>query len=408
VKRVLSLLILLLAAEGPTRPEAAVPFFTNVREVQIAQPDRQNYFVVDAEIWAHARPDLGDLRLWDGNSPVEYALAAQEGGVSSEEVAAKILNLGSVGGHTEFDLDAGGLPEYDRVRLRLDAHDFVATASVSGGSAAGKAREVELTPSTLYDFTKEQLGSNFLLKLPASSFRFLHVRLAPGIRPQQVRGAAIYNLHEQKASWTPAGSCGSPQQKPHMTVFTCDIPAKVPVDRVLFQVAPEQINFRRTISVEDGQGAQLASEEVSRVRVNRGGTLVTSEEMAVGVSSVSSRLTVIIDNGDNPPLTITSVQPLALERRIYFDPAGKAALRLYYGDEKLPPPDYDYARFFHVGASPAEAQLAVGEHNPLYTGRADDRPWSERHTAVLWTAMVLAVAGLAALALRGFRTEMPQ
>src|SRR5208283_5813885 len=130
--------------------------------------DRQNFFIIDEEIWNHSRPDLGDLRLYDGDSPVQYSLSEQRAGTSSEEVKAKILNLGSVSGHTEFDLDTQGLAEYDRIRLRLDAHDFVATASVWGGSAPGKAMEVELTPSTLYDFTKEQLGSNSQLKLRTS------------------------------------------------------------------------------------------------------------------------------------------------------------------------------------------------------------------------------------------------
>ena len=172
-----SLFLLFLVADARRPPEPAIPYFSNVREVHIAQPDRQNFFIVDEELWAHSRPDLGDLRLYDGESPVQYALSEQRAGTSSEEVEAKILNLGSVSGHTEFDLDTQGLAEYDRIRLRLDAHDFVATASVSGGSAPGKASEVELTPSTLYDFTKEQLGSNSLLKLPPSSFRYLHIRL---------------------------------------------------------------------------------------------------------------------------------------------------------------------------------------------------------------------------------------
>ena len=179
------LLFLCLVASGP--PEPAISYFTNARELHVAQPDRQNFFVVDEELWTHARPDLGDLRLYDGETPVQYAFSEQRAGVSSEEVEAKTLNLGSVAGHTEFDLDAAGVAEYDRIRLRLDAHDFVATASVSGGDAPGKA-SLELPPTTLYDFTKEQLGSNSLLKLPASSFRYLHVRLAPGIRPDQVKG----------------------------------------------------------------------------------------------------------------------------------------------------------------------------------------------------------------------------
>jgi hypothetical protein len=400
----LLLVFVVVAAPGP--PEPAISYFTNVRDVHIAQPDRQNFFLVDEELWTHSRPDLGDLRLYDGEMPVQYAFSEQRAGVSSEEVEAKILNLGSVSGHTEFDLDVGGIAEYDRIRLRLDVHDFVATASVSGGDAPGKA-SVELTPSTLYDFTKEQLGSSSLVKLPKSSFRYLHIRLAPGIRPDQVKGATIYNLREQQAAWTKVGSCAPPQAKKRLTVIACDIPEKVPVNRVLLHVAPAQVNFRRTVSVEDAKGRQVASGDISRVRVNRGGTLVIAEELAINVGTSSGRLTLTIDNGENPPLSIVGAEPLSLERRIYFDPQGKTALRLYYGDEKLSAPAYDYARFFHLDASPAEAQLAAGAHNAQYAGRPDDRPWSEQHTAILWGAMLLAVLVLAVLALRGLRPQKP-
>lgn len=407
MKPAVALLAVLIIAESPNRPEPAIAYFSNVRDVHIAQADRQNFLIVDQELWNHSRPDLADLRLYDGDAPVQYALSEQRGGISSEEVDAKIVNLGSVSGHTEFDLDASGLAEYDRIRLRLDAKDFVAKASVSGGSALGKTTEVELPSSTLYDFTKEQLGSNSLLKLPPSSFRFLHVRLAPGIRAEQVKGATIYNLQEQKARWSAAGSCAAPEQKQSMTLIACDISARVPLSRILFQIAPTQVNFRRLVSVEDSKGVQVASGEISRVRVNRAGTLVTNEDLAVNVAGNFGPLTVRIENGENPPLAITSAEPLALERRIYFDPQGKTALRLYYGDGKLSGPVYDYARFFHEDPTPAEAELGAGAHNAQYTGRPDDRPWSEQHMGILWGAMVLAVVALAILALRGLRTANP-
>jgi hypothetical protein len=292
----------------------------------------------------------------------------------------------------------------------------VATASVSGGSAPGKAVEVELTPTTVYDFTKEQLGSNSVLKLPPSSFRYLHVCLSRGILPQQVKGASIANLREQQASWTKAGSCAEPHVKQRMTEIACEILPKVPLNRILFQVQPEQVNFRRTVSVEDSKSNQIASGEITRVRVNRAGTLVTHEELAVKVNSFniaalntgSGRVILAIDNADNPPLAILAAEPLSLERRVYFDPQGRSTLRLYYGDEKLSAPAYDYAHFFHLDPSPTQAQLGPGSHNPQYTGRPDARPWSERHTSILWGAMILAVLALGALALRGLRTEQPR
>jgi hypothetical protein len=384
----------------PPRPEPAIAYFTNVRDIHITNADRQNFFIVDEELWNHSRPDLADLRLYDGDNPVQYAVSEQRAGISSEEAEAKVLNLGTVSGHTEFDLDAEGIPEYDRIRLRLDARDFVATAWVSGGNGPGKAADVQLAPFTLYDFTQEQLGSNAQLKLRPSSFRYVHVKLSPGIRPDQVKGATIFNLREQQAAWTKIGSCDAPQQKQQFTIISCTLPPKVPVSRIAFQIPVGIVNFRRTVSVEDGNGQQVSSGEITRVRVNRAGTLVTNEDLAVNVSGHYGRITISIDNGENPTLAVTA-HPLAVERRVYFDPQGKSTLQLFYGDPKLSSPIYDYARFFHVDPSAAKADLGPGGHNSRYSGRPDDRPWSERHTGVLWSAMILAVLILAALAVRG-------
>ena len=404
MKRASIAFLLLFSFSSSTAPEAAIPYFTNVRDVEVSQPDHQNYLVVDEEIWAHARPDLADLRLYDGDVQVQFALSEQYGGVSTEQQEGKILNLGSIAGHTEFDIDVGAITEYDRVHLRLDAKDFVATASVAGLNALGQGPTTELGSSTLYDFTREALGSNSMLKMPPSSFRYLHIKLSPGIHPQQVKGATVSNLHEKQAGWTNVGSCAPPEQELRSTVITCDHPDNVPLNRIWFQVAPAQINFRRGVNLLDGKGSLVSIGDISRVRIDRAGMLVTSEDLGVNVIvKPAGRLTITVDNGDNPPLQLTSVQPLSVERRVYFDPQGKTTLKLYYGDEKLSAPVYDYARFFHLDESAVQAPLGPGAHNDAYTPRPDKRPWSERHPAVLWAAMLLALAALTAVAIRGLK-----
>jgi hypothetical protein len=157
--------------------------------------------------------------------------------------------------------------------------------------------------------------------------------------------------------------------------------------------------------VQNTKGAEEATGEISRVRMDRAGTLITSEKLEVSVAGTDGPISLSLDNEDNPPLEITAVQPLSLERRIYFDPRGKSSLKLYYGDEKLSPPVYDYAQFFHLDPAAAEAQVGAGERNPQYASRPDERPWSERHMEILWVAMILAALALTALAIRGLRSE---
>ena len=402
----LSASLLLLALAVAADPEPSISYFTDLREVSSGAADRQNYIIVDEDIWNHARAGLEDLRLYASQTQLPYIVVEQRGRTSSEEQQAKILNLGAVNGHAEFDLDVGEIAEYDRIRLQLDAKDFVVTASVEGRSTLGQGPSTLLGPSKLYDFSRENLGSSSVLKLPTSSFRYLHVRLSAGIRPQQVKRATIYNLQESKAAWTTAGICRVTGERQRSTNIQCDARTAVPLDRILLQVSAGQVNFRRTVSVTDAQGRPVASGEISRIRVNRGGTTVISENLAVSVPAErSGRITIRIDNGDDPPLKFDAVQPQSIERRLYFEPQGKTSLKLYYGDEKLSAPVYDYAKFFKADPAAVQAQLGADAHNPAYTGRPDDRPWSERHQVVLWAAMILALAILALLAIRGLGAE---
>ena len=384
--------------------DAAIPYFARSRNLSVSSPEKQNYAIIDADIWKLSRNDLADIRIYDGQSQVPYALVKQSGGSANQETAVKILNLGSVAGHTEFDLDVTGMSEYERVRLEMDAKNFVNGAQVEGRRNPNDRLGSKLGSSTLYVFTKEALGSNFVLKFPTSSFPYLHVRLSPGIMPNQIKHAFVSSFSETKAARISAGDCRPIVGGPKESVFECSLFDGVPLERLAFQVPETAVNFNRTATVFDDAGNETVSASISRVRLNRAGQAVVSEDLTVDLySRAGKRVKVSIQNGDDKPLPIERVRPLSFERRLYFDPNGKAALQLYYGDAKLQAPTYDYARFFQQSPNAAVAQLGVAAANAQFTGRPDDRPWSERHPIVLWAAMAAAVALLGALALRGIK-----
>jgi hypothetical protein len=119
-------------------------------------------------------------------------------------------------------------------------------------------------------------------------------------------------------------------------------------------------------------------------------------------------LKVVIHNGDDPPLKLSGLRLQQHERRIYFNSDSSGPLALFYGDEKLESPVYDYAKLFQEEKSAAAAQMGAETVNAAYTGRPDERPWSERHPAVMWIAIAGAVLVLGALALRSLKTASAQ
>lgn len=406
MRRVVTVFLLLGVASFAS--DASIAYFTRARSVTIARPDRQNYLIIDADVWKYARADLADLRLYDGSSLVPHVLATRSGTVSSQEIAAKILNLGSSGGHTEFDLEISGANEYDRVRLELDARNFINNARLEGRQTLQDRDGPNLPSTTLYDFSAESLGSNSVLKFQAASFPYLHIRLAPGIRPSEVTGAFVSNVAETKAAWSQAGTCPMSAGPAQQTTFTCSVFPGVPVERVTFTLPDNTANFNRTVRVS-GDNGEFARGAIRRVRVKRGDRTVVSEDLSLDLSAPpSGRISVAIENGDDAPLPVAQVQLFSLERRVYFDPHGKTGLRLYYGDPRLKAASYDYQKLFQESPDAALAQLEPAEGNRQFSGRPDDRPWSERHTALLWAAMLIAVAGLGALALRGLKSNAPR
>lgn len=384
---------------------SAMSYFQYQRTLQSSGAG-QRYFVVDQAIWQHARPDLGDLRLYAGQSETAYTLITQRGSEQEQRTSLPVLQQSKVAGKTQFLINMSALAEYDHVKLDLTAKNFVAHARVEGGDDphANAKTWAELGDNILYDLSKEDLGSNRVLRLPPTTFKYLRVTLDGPVRPDQVTGATSIIAEKHPAAWRDVSDSPRQEQSGKDTVLIFQPPANCPVDRVLLTVDPAQSNFKRSVEIQDPKGAWLDGGEIDRIHMVRDAKKIDSEDQEVTFSaSGEPTIKVIVHNGDDPPLRLSGARLQQLERRVYFDAPASGPLRLYYGDAKLAAPDYDYAKLFSQDNAAPAAQLGPEVANPAYTGRPDDRPWSERHPLVLWAVIIAAVLTLGALALRSMR-----
>jgi len=402
VRNILCLVALVLFG-GPS-----LAYFQYQRPVQLTGAG-QHYLVVDESVWKHARSDLGDLRIYAGEIEVPYSLVVERGSRERERTDVPVLQQSAVAGKTQFLIDMSHLAEYDHVDLKLATKNFVTHARVEGQDDPHGRHWALLGGTTLYDLSKENLGRNYLLRLPRATYKYLRVTIDGAVKPADVQGATSEMREEQPALWRQVSSTSRQEQKGKDTVFTFAAAENVPVERVLFGVETTQPNFRRELEIQNQKGVWLGSGEINRVHMVRGGQKIDSEDQSVdfydhGQKTGLTTIKVIIHNGDDPPLKLTGASLQQLERRLYFDRPARDQLTLYYGDKKLGPPVYDYAKLFQREKTAAAAQLGQETSNAVYTGRPDDRPWSERHPAVLWIAIIAAVAVLGGIALRALRT----
>jgi hypothetical protein len=451
------------AANGP--PVAQPGTMQYERTVRVAGAERQwgagqACAVLDAPIFPHAAPSLTDLRIFPAREAsaggtgheVPYAITLSEA-VSEETETARLLNLGAEtggganGAQIAFDLEMPARA-YTDVILNLDpaVHDFVATAAVTGANELG-GRPTALGTFTLFDLASQRLSRDTTIPLQESTFKFLHVELsvspAPGSAaarfvPAMVLGATVPPSREAQTIYSTVAETASIATKGRESVATFAVPARVPVERVSFAVAPGFTgNFSREVKVsalaepdksdDDGRTPlpEMVTGGILRVRANEAGRVIRTEQL--GVPAIlganlqrAAKVEVAIENGDDQPLPIASVRLEMRQRKICFEAPDTSSanfgrtrgadagsgLALFYGDSRLAAPQYDYDRLFVASRTALAAGLGPERLNPNYRAPAAPlRPFTERHPELLWIALIVAICALGVVALKAAKSS---
>jgi hypothetical protein len=416
---------LLLLAMFAAAPE--MQYFRYQRPVVLTQSSanaalHQACMVLDATVFAHAAPDHADLRLYSGGTETPYAIRTAAPVEEKKQTIAP-LNLGSRGGQTIFD---AAMPDghYSDVRLEVRGENFIATVQVSGSQAQTGAPETNLGSYTIFDLTNQKLGRSTLLHLPESDFRYLHFAIAAPVTPQQIGGLTVDRVPQSKARYVTVAETSQLMQKDDQTSIRFTVPANVPVDQIEFVPGAQPANFSRDVrvkvvsipakSMSEDEAPQPVETTGNLLRLHgtREGHRIDEEHLAVDApwrnfDTTNSLWTITIDNGDDPPLPLTSVRLEMAERDLCFDATPAASYTLFYGDPALAAPRYDFAKLFTPEADAAQPTLGPEATNPHYQPRPDARPFTEKHPGLLWAALLLVVGVLGFVALRTAKNPTP-
>src|SRR5262249_26107668 len=162
----------------------------------------------------------------------------------------------------------------------------------------------------------------------------------------------------------------------------------------------------RISTSEDGKEWLLAGGgEIYRYQLDR--RQENSDRVLVYGYRGGRYLRVEILNGNDKPLTNPQLTVSMVPQLILFRPESGHSYRLVYGNAGAQSPRYDLERTLHITAAQEvfPDELSGEKEN---TGYRDPRPFSEKHSAVLWGSLALAAILLGYTALRTMRTPPPQ
>lgn len=419
------LLALLLWQTTPgSAPATADPQYERFqRSVTVADSPGQYCAVVDPQIFPHAAPSLKDLRLYQNGREVPYAITLSVPQQPDSETA-HVRNLGLRGRDIVFDVEMPNRP-YTEIMLDLAGQNFLATAKVSGTRDPNYSNQTSLGEFTLFDLTSQHLSRNTTLHMQETSLPYLHIELAISpatgnhsfiAKTEMVLGVTVPPSREAQSLYTTAATTTNISQRGRQSVATFNLPERIPVERVSFDLAPTyKANFSRDVRITDrpeggsSYGSESLAGTILRVHLTQAGREIRQEQLSVPAtlgSNMQSAATVEVevDNGDDTPLPIRAVRLEMRQRKICFDTSTAQSLTLYYGDTALTTPQYDYARLFSPSAAMRTAQLGPEQPNPAYRDRPDTRPLTERHPHLLWIVLLVVICILAIVAIRSAKT----
>lgn len=412
----------LLAAVGAVL--AVSPLAAAELERTIAVPAAGRTVVtLDAPIYERARADLGDLRVRDdGGRAVPYLL---DRALESEPTPIRhpiLRNRGFTRGQAaQVTLDFGSPTLKCDLTLALTGENFRRRVIVEGRSRHDGAWTTLTDTAYVFAVLGSPPARYETVALPENNFAVLRVTVEHG--PDDPERIEILD------AWTRPGERRRPREVPrkprtsHLedadareTLLTLDLGARHQPFRAIELEVPSGAFFRG-VSVEarvdptvlppDEPARPLAWRHLGEAAIYRYDLAgERRESLRIPVSGRARVLRLRVRNRDDAPLAIGAVTVLVPVERLVFDAAPGRQYVLRYGDPDVAPPRYDLAR---TAGDPAlyaarATEATLLDPRPLAATPAEDRPWTERHPALLWVGLVAVVAAMGGVTWRALRT----
>ncbi len=362
---------------------------------------------IDRGIYVHSEPGLGDLRVVHGGSSapeeVPYVLEKMSGSRQRREISSRVIDQGvTPAGNLELTVDLGAAQRHNGIRLATPRNNFrqrVGIATSEDGLNWARVRD----DGYVFDFSQDNRRVSVLyVGYPVSSRRYVRVTVYGWNDPKAVAQCWVAieentpPVRDAMASLIPAPQLDAETQS---TIYTWDLGMPgIPHDQLSLEID--------TPAFERAAAAETSSDGKDWSPLGSGALYRFSKEQSLSLDFPVSHdryLRLRIYNRDDRPLEVKAAGLSVIRTRVKFKGANSGAYWLYYGNADAHPPSYDLRDQLAREAPVSELTIAPGaeEPNPDYRQKPPPvKPWSERHPAVLYVTLALAVVGMGTVTVR--------
>jgi Protein of unknown function (DUF3999) len=385
-----------------------------VQTGQVASPIFCEVHVAPA-VFPHSQNALGDLRIIDEiGAEVPYNVSAESGGTKTEPRHTELReNSYAAGQYTQVLLDLGKQPAFhNAVKVDTPEQNFMNWVEVAASDDTRLWRIVKAR-APISRFRQENLDGNQIIHYSQNNARYLRLRILEASRQFPVSGAEIFfnsETLEPVREPIPVNLVADSSAPTSVTRWSADFEgASYPISEVAFKTSqPEFFRAVRVQTSDDGRDWSFCGAgEIYRYKVGE----KLEESLRVPLYNWRSprywRVEVL--NQNDAPLQAVSARFVMHARKLYFEQKPGHSYRLIYGNARAQAARYDLERLVSVQAQSksvlVHAELGAEE---LTSNYYDPRPFTERHSNVLWIALGVAVLLLAYAAMRSLKPAAAQ
>ncbi len=410
-------LLLLTSSLAAGQPQA----FRFSREVRMGEIEREELVAVmlDADVYAHTRDRLPDLRLIDATGREVPFLLEQ----ATETRRQTVRNRWTIRPESLTPLDDGGMqidlaldpqdPQPSGLTVETPLRDFEHRLRVFG-SDDGATWESLVPDALIFDYSRFMDVRSRELRMPENDYRRFRVvidtvtaeqeselmeltrrlrgdeeverveRVLRDRRPFRIDRIEFWHEVAEQRVTGPATrhypvaqfhADHDPDRK--QTIVT------VPTRReplTAFHLETHSRNFTRRVRVErpETRGVHTRWQRIGEATLSRFAFReLQREQLEVTFPETRDEVyRLVIDNRDDPPLELTGLRAAGSEYRIVYFADADGAYRLVYGSAEVPSPQYDttaLAASLREGYEPLAAELGEVVESPLKRPAADFR-----------------------------------
>jgi hypothetical protein len=408
-------LCLLAASPLPSRWN----YWRYSRPIELSATDHERLvsIAIPPGVYSHSQSDLADVRAIDNwGEEVPYAHFMRLGSNNSVSIPTKVLeNSFAPGRYTQVILHTEKqVPFHDAVRIDTTETDFIEWIEIAASDDARTWRIVQ-PRAPIFRFQKQSRSGTQTVSYSENNAPYLRIRILDGKSQFPVTGATIIYQTSEPPERVPVDIDLMPDPNPpaHSTSWIADTGQRaVLVAEVRFDV-PEPAEFIRSVEFSTSSDRQNWSTwttgEIYRYHQGSSPSSIAHEQLTMplpyGLTTARYwRLEIL--NGDDPPLAGVTPHFYTTPRHLVFEQQPGHTYRLIYGQYRASAPQYDLERRLDSAQELAAVAGTVGAESEN-SDYSDPRPWTERHTMVLWIVVGLVALLLGYSAIRALKRAVP-